>query len=422
MVSSALAASPNEANKVVVGASSLSSLPALPLEIQHAIIRESVDGDPTYSSLPSRYETLRRYSLVSRAWHALVDPILHRDLVFSEPGQAQLFVDSLQPDDPRPARVRTLRLGKIPWLGSTFGDMETDQLRAAEEDRVAIEQVEAVRYSLRTLLTRCAGIEDLWFAGVKDIHLATLGLAPNLRGLHILRCSVCDSEPGPLAHAFPLLDCLEIYAEFDDSATFNTLFSSACLPSMRHLAFACLHEEFPRHLDPAQITCLSSIGDFPPSFSAAPLVLLDIYQSPLQIALQHLPSSLIILRLNDFSPTLASVPWLLVDHHTSDELADRLPRLRELWLPHSYLEWRDDTKASVREMVAAWVARWERRGVLVVFEEDEEEDKEDEEDEERRRRRDPDEQRLTEAAAFDFPFARLAKKAERMALEGREAS
>ncbi|BGP43632.1 hypothetical protein JCM10449v2_007673 [Rhodotorula kratochvilovae] len=409
MVSSAVESSPGEADKVVSGSSTTTTLPSLPLEIQHAIILESFDPNPTYSSLPSRYGTLSRYSLVSRAWHALVEPLLHHDLVFTIPSQARLFHDSLKTDDPRPSLVRTLRVGAIPWIGETFSAMETDQLRAAEEDRAAIEQVEASEFGLLDLLTHCTGIEDLWLAGVKHIFLKMLGIAHNLRGLHVLRCSVRDcASPFALPPALPRVDCLEIYAEFDTAASFNTLFSSTCLPAMRHLAFACLHEEFPTGLDPAQITCLSSIGDFPPSFSAAPLLLLDIYQSPLRIALPHLPSTILILRLNDFSPTLASVPWLLVDHHTSDELAERLPRLRELWLPHSYLEWRDDAKASVREMVAAWVARWERRGVSVVFEEDEDE---------QNRRREPDEQRLTEAAAFDFPFARLARKAERIALE-----
>lgn len=240
---------------------------------------------------------------------------------------------------------------------------------------------------------------------------------PELRGLHILRCGIINSdsetdEVPSVLPTLPRLEILECYADFDDES-FDTVFSSVTAPSMRHLAFACLHDEFPPRIDPSKVTCLSTIGDFPPSFSAAPLLLLDLYQSPLRTSLPHLPRSILILRLNDLSPTLASVPWLLVDHHTSDALARALPRLRELWLPHSYIEWRDDPKRSVRDMVAAWVGQWKRRGVRVVFEEDEDEDN---------RRRDPDDQVLTEAAAFDFPFARLAQRVEQMALEEREAA
>lgn len=65
-------------------------------------------------------------------------------------------------------------------------------------------------------------------------------------------------------------------------------------------------------------------------------------------------------------------------------------------------------------MVESWVRKWERRGVAVVFEEDGDGDEEN-------RGREPEEQRLTEAAAFDFPFAVLARKAERWAAEEDEA-
>lgn len=151
---------------------------------------------------------------------------------------------------------------------------------------------------------------------------------PELRGLHILRCGIINSdsetdEVPSVLPTLPRLEILECYADFDDES-FDTVFSSVTAPSMRHLAFACLHDEFPPRIDPSKVTCLSTIGDFPPSFSAAPLLLLDLYQSPLRTSLPHLPRSILILRLNDLSPTLASVPWLLVDHHTSDALARAL--------------------------------------------------------------------------------------------------
>lgn len=190
-------------------------------------------------------------------------------------------------------------------------------------------------------------------------------------------------------------------------STFRAFFATSTFPSLAHFSYACPSEDFPSAtLDISRVTCLSTITDAPPSIANNDsLLCLDMYQIPLRLALPHLPKSLLILRLNDYSPLTLAVPWLLVDHETSDQLASRLPNLRELWLPQSYCEWRDDAKASVREMVRVWVDKWEKRGVKVVFEEEQNSHVE------------PEQRVLTEESAFDFQFERLCRRVEQFAAE-----
>lgn len=131
---------------------------------------------------------------------------------------------------------------------------------------------------------------------------------------------------------------LEIYAKMMSDSVFNDFFASTVFPSLRQFSYACPAEDFPTRLPFSNFRSVSTTTDIPAALEHAPLLFLDLYQVPLQLALPSLPRTLLILRLNDFSPIRSSVPWLLLDHSTSDALAARLPRLRELWLPRSYSE------------------------------------------------------------------------------------
>ncbi|GJN94478.1 hypothetical protein Rhopal_007558-T1 [Rhodotorula paludigena] len=392
MVSSALNSATSDAASAKTGSSLdiAKMLPTLPLELQHAVILESFDPNPSFSHLDERYEVLARLSLVSRAWRALIEPLL------------------------------TVRVGHIPWLGCTFSAMAaTDDDIGFEDDEAEppspARVEEADQYRLDEILRRCPRTEQLWIAGVRHILTSHLKHGTNLRSLHILRCSLCDCDTLEYEPpTFTALTRLEIYAKMMSDSVFDNFFASTVFPSLRQFSYACPAEDFPTRLPFSNFRSVSTITDIPAALEHAPLLFLDLYQVPLQLALPSLPRTLLILRLNDFSPIRSSVPWLLLDHSTSDALAARLPRLRELWLPRSYSEWRDDPKESVRSMVESWVRKWEGRGVAVIFEEDGDGD-------EANRGREPEEQRLTEAAAFDFPFAVLARKAERWAAEEDEA-
>lgn len=154
-------------------------LPTLPLELQHAVILESFDPNPSFSHLDERYEVLARLSLVSRAWRALIEPLLYRDIHLPTSLRARCFLKALDRDPSRSERVRTLRVGHIPWLGSTFSAM------AATDDEIGFEDDEAEppsparveeadQYRLDEILRRCPRTEQLWIAGVRHILMSHL--------------------------------------------------------------------------------------------------------------------------------------------------------------------------------------------------------------------------------------------------------
>ncbi|GAA6037501.1 hypothetical protein JCM8097_008220 [Rhodosporidiobolus ruineniae] len=410
-------------------ASNASAPIVLPVELQLLVIQHAVDAvspSPSYTDLPERYALLTKFALVCRTWAALIRPLLHRDLLFSTPSQAQLFLRSVSAsskEDDRPKRIRTLRIGRIPWLGKTYEEMgdEQEALIDAGEDLKAAAEISglAEHFRLRELLEECAGLEDLWLAGVSHCLLSDLRPAVNLRSFHLLRTSICDCdyEQGlpALPFTFPLLTRLEVYTRSTSSTTFATFFSSKTFPSLRHFSYACMASELPSSTLVTSIpslTTLSTVTDIPTSISTSTsLLLLDAYQLPIREAIPYLPSSLRIIRLNDLNP-LQSFPWLLVDHATSDALAARLPNLTELWLPGSYTEWRDDRKLSVREMVRRWVKGWEDRGVRVVFESDDEDEEKGARGEDAAKDH-PELRRMTERAAWDWTFTELGQRLER---------
>ncbi|GAA5906339.1 hypothetical protein JCM6882_002704 [Rhodosporidiobolus microsporus] len=383
------------------------ALPTLPLELQLLVVQHSFHPEPTYSELPSRYELLSRYARVSRAWYFFTAPYLHRDVLLPTPHHASLFLRSFSPNDVRPGLVRTLRLGRVPWIGKTYEEMAEEQAEMVEEDDPAGADV-AEAFGLKELLQRCSGVTELWMAGVSHCLLSELRHGQNLQTLHLLRCGLCDCDADDNELSSPLLVLpnlrrAELFIRTSSRSVRNTFFTPTCLPSLRHLSYACHDDDFPPPLLLPQLYSLSTVTDIPPSVSTSPLLFLDAYQLPIREALPHLPPSLLIVRLNDFSPLQASFPWLLVDASTSNALAAALPHLRELWVPGSYVEWRDDPKESVREMVSKWVKRWEERGVKVVFEEEEPENV----------GLVPEERRLYERAAWDFTFSELCERVER---------
>ncbi|GAA5982746.1 hypothetical protein JCM11641_007775 [Rhodosporidiobolus odoratus] len=391
--------------------------PRLPTEIQLAIIQSSISPRPTYSHLPVRQSILAKYSLVCRTWNILARGLLYRHLLLDTPERARLFLRSVKGTaDPRPAQVRTLRLATVPWLGSTFENMAEEQTAIARGERDdPWDSGVAEGFGLAELLQRCTYLKELWMAGIKHCLLSELRHAQNLEALHVLRCSLCDCDTDtyelsnpPLI--FPKLTRAELFIRLNSTTVHDAFFSPTVLPALRHFGYACHDEDYPSTLPLSSLTALSTVTDLPNSLASAPLLLLDAYQLPVREALSYLPPSLLILRLNDFSPLQHAFPWLLIDHSTSDELAERLPNLRELWVPGSYSEWRGDKKESVREMVVKWVRGWEERGVKVVFEEEAEEN----------RGLVAEEKRLTEGAAWDVRFAHLCRKVERWKLEESE--
>ncbi|KAJ8291671.1 hypothetical protein OF846_004929 [Rhodotorula toruloides] len=417
MVSTAVqawASSPGD----TLSTSSCTSVPTLPAEVHQLIVAACVDSDPLYTSLPPRYEFLCRLSLVCKSWNALVLPLLYRDVLLETESQAARLHRSMTRthggrNTTLARHVETLRLGAIPWLGKTFKEMADDQGEEEEVEEHYLSAGEATDFFLEELLQAMSGLKELWMAGIRHVPLSALRWAQNLEALRMLRSTICDcdvfcdtlSDP---AATFPRLRRLEVYARCITMSTSRVFFSSSTFPSLSRFSFACPSEDSPSStLDVSQLTCLSTITDAPPSLAKSNLLLLDMYQIPLRLALPHLPKSLLILRLNDYSPLTLSVPWLLVDHETSDQLASRLPNLRELWLPQSYCDWRDDAKESRREMVKIWVDKWEKRGVTVVFEGEDE----------RNRHLEPEQRILTEESAFDFQFERLCSRVERLAAE-----
>ncbi|BGP27786.1 serine/arginine repetitive matrix protein 2 [Rhodotorula toruloides] len=395
------------------------SVLTLPVEIHQLIVMACVDADPTFTSLPSRYEILCRLSLVCKSWNALTSPLLYGDVLLETTAQASTFRTSvLETQDGGNSSVArcvvTLRLGAIPWLGKTYKEMMDDQGEEEEIEEHHLSAGEARDFFFEELLQALSGLKELWLAGIRHVPLAHFRWGQKLEALHMLRSTVCDCDVvlATLSNpffVFPHLRRLEVYAKCITMSTFRAFFTTSTFPLLSHFSFACPSEDFPStSLDVSRLTCLSTITDAPPSIANTSLLLLDMYQIPLRLALPHLPESLLILRLNDYSPLTLAVPWLLVDHETSDQLASRLPNLRELWLPQSYCEWRDDTKDSVREMVRVWVEKWETRGVKVVFEEEDA----------RNRLLEPEQRVLTEEAAFDFTFERLCSRVERFAAEG----
>ncbi|BGP20312.1 hypothetical protein JCM10213_002059 [Rhodosporidiobolus nylandii] len=407
-----------EADKGTTAASSADSpttrLPALPVEIQLLVVQHSFSPSPSYTALPSRYTLLRTFALVCRTWHSFVRPLLLRDVVLPDPEKAQLFLRSLAAgNDDWAARVRTLRLGKVPWLNRTFEEMADEQERV-ENGELEDEWMSSVAegFGLAELLRRCTGLKELWLAGIRHCLLSDLRFARSIETLHILRCSLCDCDDDSISPSdpplvFPRLTRAEFFVRPNSTTVQNAFFSPSVLPALKHFSYACQDEDFPSNLSLSSITALSTVTDLPSDLVSAPLLFLDAYQLPVREALNTLPPSILILRLNDFSPLQHAFPWLLIDSGTSNELADKLPNLRELWLPQSYSEWRDDPKDSVRAMTQRWVKGWEARGVKVVFEEEAEENV----------GLVAEEKRLTEEAAFDFTFASLCRKVERWKLE-----
>ncbi|GAA5926653.1 hypothetical protein JCM1841_003194 [Sporobolomyces salmonicolor] len=393
----------------------------LPLELQHLVLQHALPADaPSYTSLPERFALLRRFTLVNRAWHSFSQRLLYRDVLLPTQEQGRLFLASLegQRKHELAAQVRTMRVGKVPWLGCTLGEMADRQEETGGEWSNEWSAGVADGFGLAELLQRCTELKELWLGAVEHVLLSTLQHAQNLEELHCLRTSVCDCDSDDESPPFRLANLrhLELYVKSLTTTVLSTVFSPASIPALAHFSYACHGEEFPDHLPLTQLSCLSTITDLSPAVAAAPLVLLDCYQIPLREALPHLPPTLLILRLNDPSPLHGTFPWLLIDHATSDELARRLPRLRELWVPESYGEWRDDPKESVRVMVQGWVRKWKQRGVEVVFEEDEDEDEDG-----WRGEAEVENRRLTESAAWDWTFGQLCTRAEEMARMDREA-
>ncbi|BGP03639.1 Serine/arginine repetitive matrix protein 2 [Rhodotorula toruloides ATCC 204091] len=418
MVSTAVPARASSSDDPLL-TTSCTNVPTLPAEIHQFIVAACVDPDPLFTSLTPRYEILCRLSLVCKSWNALVLPLLYRDVLLETEAQAATFYDSVQQaeegrDSSLARRVETLRLGAIPWLGKTYREMADDQDEEEEIEEHYLSTGEAKDFFLEELLQAMSGLKELWMAGIRHVPLSALRWAQNLEALHMLRSSICDCDVFPAVLSdppltFPHLRRLEVYARCITMSTSRVFFSSSTFPSLERFSFACPSADFPSTtLDISHLTGLSTITDAPPSIAKSNLLLLDMYQIPLRPALPHLPKSLLILRLNDYSPLTLSVPWLLVDHETSDQLASRLPNLRELWLPQSYCDWRDDSKESVREMVKVWVDNWEKRGVTVVFEGEDE----------RNRHLEPEQRILTEESAFDFQFERLCSRVERLAAGG----
>ncbi|GAA5834516.1 hypothetical protein JCM11251_007028 [Rhodosporidiobolus azoricus] len=390
-------------------------LPSIPLEVQLLIVEFSLSSSATYSHLRTRYELLLTYSRVSRAWYAFTRRLLYRDVLLPSPQRASLFLRTCSSDDIKPTLVRTLRVGKVPWLGKTYEQMADEQEAMMEEEDSPDGTVVAEAFGLDELLRRCSALEELWIAGVSHCLLSALQHAQSLEALHLLRCGVCDCDTDPFSPAtaplvLPSLVRAELFIRTSSRSVRETFLTPSALPAMRHFSYACHDDDLPPPSLLPQLTSLSTVTDIPPSIKESPLLFLDAYQLPVREALDHLPPTLLIVRLNDFNPLFSSFPWLLIDASTSNALADRLPNLRELWVPASYSEWRDDTKESVREMVQKWVKRWEARGVKVVFEEEEPENVglvvED--------------RRLSERGAWDFTFQELCGRVDRWKLEGAE--
>ncbi|GAA5874736.1 hypothetical protein JCM8547_005197 [Rhodosporidiobolus lusitaniae] len=387
-------------------------LPTLPVELQLLVIQLSIPSSPSYSTLQARYDTLGPFCLVSRTWNSFAQPLLDTDVLLPTPARARLFLSSLSSAQiERPQRVGTLRLGKILYLGSTFEEMaELQEAASGDEDDEDKDAEVAEAYGLPELLQRCTGVRELWMTSVKHCLLSQLRYGQSLESLHILRCSLCDcdidtdelSSP-PLI--FPRLSRLEVFVRSTTSSALRSFFSSFTFPALKHFAWACHDQDFPSAISTSSLTSLSTVTDLPAGISTSTsLLFLDAYQLPIREALNLLPTSIQIVRLNDFSPLSAAIPFLLVDHAASKALVDRLTNLRELWVPGSFSEWRDDPKPNVREMVRKWVRGWESRGVKVVFEESETDVE-------------PELRRLTEKAAFDFTFSELSSKVERWKLE-----